>query len=196
MIRMEKRMAQRRLRVKKKCEELGIWQNITNYNLENIPNPKPWMFLSEQYKLMYCEIPKSGCTNWKKVLMVLNGIVNSTDGIKQGQAHTQSLKMLRSVPRSERDKLYQSGTKLMVVRQPFERLVSAYQDKVAARPPHNDSIFFQFSSEVAKKYGRQRKDTEPTTLNDGTRSITVCPVGEANLECSGKWEVIHITSAL
>nr|XP_002125445.1 uncharacterized protein LOC100186940 [Ciona intestinalis] len=196
MKRIEKRMRKRREHLQQACERLGLQPNKTDgHILDHLPRPMPWSFVSNKHKLMYCEIPKSGCTNWKKVLMVLNGVLNNTDNIKQGEAHTKSLQMLRMMPNAERKRFYEAATKLLVVRQPFERLVSAYADKVAAKPPANDSVFFQFSSEVAKKYGRRQIDSDTTILNDGTRSTTVCSLNQAHLECSSPGDVINIVSA-
>ena len=48
-----------------------------------ISGPEPWIFPSEQYKLIFTEIPKAGSTNWKKVLMVLNGLVDTTVDIPE-----------------------------------------------------------------------------------------------------------------
>lgn len=31
------------------------------------------MYVNEEYKTMYCRIPKTGCTNWKKYFILLAG---------------------------------------------------------------------------------------------------------------------------
>ena len=55
-------------------------------------------------------------------------------------------------------KFYQNITKLIVVRDPMERLVSAYLDKIAPNPSLKFPFFARFSWEVAKRYGHRLKD--------------------------------------
>jgi len=53
---------------------------------------------------------------------------------------------------------YQKSLKLIVVRDPFERISSAYLDKIAPKPGlQADAVFSKFSCEVAKKYGKRWK---------------------------------------
>jgi len=66
----------------------------------------------------------------------------------------------RGLSKSEKA-VYLNATKLVVVREPMERLVSAYLDKVAPKSPSNSSVFLKFSWEVAKRYGNRW--TDPTT---------------------------------
>ena len=32
------------------------------------------IYVNEQYKVLYCRIPKAGCTNWKKYFILLAGM--------------------------------------------------------------------------------------------------------------------------
>ncbi|KAJ7376054.1 Carbohydrate sulfotransferase 11 [Desmophyllum pertusum] len=59
----------------------------------------------EKYKLVYCPVPKVSCTVWKNLLAKL-------DGLFLGRPTNYS----------------QTYTKFMFVREPFERLLSAYRD--------------------------------------------------------------------
>ncbi|KAG5848847.1 hypothetical protein ANANG_G00103770 [Anguilla anguilla] len=45
------------------------------------------IFVEDRHKLLYCEVPKVGCSNWKRVLMVLGGAAASTREIKHDAAH-------------------------------------------------------------------------------------------------------------
>nr|XP_039259522.1 carbohydrate sulfotransferase 14-like [Styela clava] len=40
---------------------------------------KTKLYFSDKYKLLACLIPKVGCTNFKKVLLAAEGLVNSSD---------------------------------------------------------------------------------------------------------------------
>jgi len=39
------------------------------------------IILSKSYKLAYCLIPKTGCSNMKRVMLALNGFGNNTQEI-------------------------------------------------------------------------------------------------------------------
>ena len=54
-------------------------------------------------------------------------------------------------------KIYQESINFVVVRNPLERLVSAYLDKVERNPLTKSSIFSKFSWKVAQKYGKRWK---------------------------------------
>lgn len=100
------------------------------------------LFVEDRYKLLYCEVPKAGCSNWKRVLMVLSGSAFSTRDIPHETAHyANSLRQLESYNRTgvaERLRFY---TKVLFVREPFERLVSAFRDKFESPNAYYHSVF-------------------------------------------------------
>ncbi|XP_078399149.1 carbohydrate sulfotransferase 8-like [Cetorhinus maximus] len=88
------------------------------------------IYVEEQYRLLYCEVPKAGCSNWKRVLMVLGGWAGSTAQIQHKAAHYgNSLRRLDSFDREGMWLRLRTYTKLLFVREPLERLVSAFRDK-------------------------------------------------------------------
>ena len=56
----------------------------------------------------------------------------------------------------QRQKIYQESINFVVVRNPLERIVSAYLDKVEQKTP-TMSPLAKFSWKVAKKYGNRWK---------------------------------------
>lgn len=106
----------------------------------------PWLlsrlFVEERYKLLYCEVPKAGCSNWKRVLMVLSGSAFSTRDIPHDTAHyANSLRQLKSYNRTGVAERLRSYTKVLFVREPFERLVSAFRDKFQSPNAYYHSVF-------------------------------------------------------
>lgn len=88
------------------------------------------VFVEDKYKILYCEVPKAGCSNWKRVLMVLAGVAKSAKEIKHNAVHySNHIRQLDSYSREEIAKRLQTYTKVLFVREPLERLVSAYRDK-------------------------------------------------------------------
>ncbi|XP_078062517.1 carbohydrate sulfotransferase 8-like [Mustelus asterias] len=88
------------------------------------------IYVEDRYRLLYCEVPKAGCSNWKRVLMVLGGQAGSTAHIQHKAAHySNSLRRLDSFDRDQMWLRLRTYTKLLFVREPIERLVSAFRDK-------------------------------------------------------------------
>ncbi|KAM8861393.1 carbohydrate sulfotransferase 8-like isoform 1-T3 [Synchiropus picturatus] len=100
------------------------------------------VFVENRYKLLYCEVPKAGCSNWKRVLMVLGGSASSARLIPHDEVHYGNhLKQLDSYPRDAITDKLRSYTKVLFVREPFQRLVSAFRDKFENPNPYYHSVF-------------------------------------------------------
>lgn len=88
------------------------------------------VYVEESHKILYCEVPKAGCSNWKRTLMVLNGFALSVDNISHDAVHYgKHLRKLDSFDEKGIQKRLSNFTKVIVVRDPMERLVSAFRDK-------------------------------------------------------------------
>uniref|UniRef100_A0A8C8ZRD7 Carbohydrate sulfotransferase n=1 Tax=Prolemur simus TaxID=1328070 RepID=A0A8C8ZRD7_PROSS len=88
------------------------------------------IFVEDRHRVLYCEVPKAGCSNWKRVLMVLAGLASSAADIQHNTVHYGGA--LRRLDTFDRQGiLHRLGTytKMLFVREPFERLVSAFRDK-------------------------------------------------------------------
>ncbi|XP_062404576.1 carbohydrate sulfotransferase 8-like isoform X2 [Sardina pilchardus] len=98
-------------------------QNITPQRVSRI-------FVEDKHKILYCEVPKAGCSNWKRVLMVLSGVANNVTAIKHNAVHYGNhIRQLDSYNREGIAYRLQNYTKVLFLREPLERLVSAYRDK-------------------------------------------------------------------
>ncbi|XP_015667562.2 carbohydrate sulfotransferase 8 [Protobothrops mucrosquamatus] len=96
---------------------------ITPYHVSRI-------FVEDKYQILYCEVPKAGCSNWKRVLMVLNGLASSTRVIQHNTVHYGNyLKKLDGFDHKGINYRLSTYTKMLFVREPFEKLVSAFRDK-------------------------------------------------------------------
>ncbi|KAM6430007.1 carbohydrate sulfotransferase 8 isoform 2-T4 [Liasis olivaceus] len=96
---------------------------ITPYHVSRI-------FVEDKYRILYCEVPKAGCSNWKRVLMVLSGLASSTRILQHNTVHYGNyLKKLDGFDRKGINYRLNTYTKMLFVREPFEKLVSAFRDK-------------------------------------------------------------------
>ncbi|XP_076813769.1 carbohydrate sulfotransferase 11-like [Clavelina lepadiformis] len=145
---MNNRMFKRKTLLKNACKGLDS-------NLDHLSEMK--LLIYEKYKLAYCFIPKSGCSNMKKLMLDIEGYNTTT--LKNAEIHDVSRKYLRKG--TPNNILKENYLKLIMVRQPYERLVSSYNDKI--RFPYNDQ-FSKFSKMMKELYGNtsQVQDTEST----------------------------------
>lgn len=99
-----------------------------------------WMHIPE-YKLFYCSIPKAGSTTMKDILMKSIGVERNTAELHDQAADVLSMDELRgrasplNIPlaRARRNPFYpekQPSHSLIIVRNPWKRLVSSYQNKI------------------------------------------------------------------
>ncbi|XP_077979272.1 carbohydrate sulfotransferase 11-like [Glandiceps talaboti] len=106
-----------------------IWKRRAKYKFVT-----PELYVDDKYKLIYCPVPKVATSNWRRVLMVLSGLFNDTTEVGMNDTwdlYVQkfSFKRFASYKPRERDHRLRTYTKVMFVRHPFERLLSAYRDK-------------------------------------------------------------------
>ncbi|KAM9481169.1 carbohydrate sulfotransferase 8 isoform 1-T1 [Clarias gariepinus] len=128
--------ARRRL-IKDVCAKYksNISRTITPHHVSRI-------YVEDRHKLLYCEVPKAGCSNWKRVLMVLAGAASSTQEIKHDAVHySNNLKRLDSFDRRSIAERLRSYTKVLFVREPMERLVSAFRDKFESPNSYYHPVF-------------------------------------------------------
>ncbi|XP_068243569.1 carbohydrate sulfotransferase 8-like [Palaemon carinicauda] len=105
-------------------------------NLVEVNRPEMnHLLVDDKHRVIYCFLPKVGCTNWKKVFMILSGISNVTqiNDIDNSSPHLLIGNMQLITSSNEDEPIAHklaNYTKFIVVRHPFERLISAYFDKI------------------------------------------------------------------
>lgn len=108
------------------------------------------------------------CTNWKRVFMVLSGSEAASADLSQIPADVVhkpgTLDRLSDYPAGRAAEMLSTYTKFLFVRHPFERLLSAYRNKLEQR--HDSSRYFQsrFGRRIVKRY---RANATERALRDG-----------------------------
>ncbi|XP_074645789.1 carbohydrate sulfotransferase 11-like [Tubulanus polymorphus] len=110
------------------------------------------IFVNDKYKFLYCAIPKVSSTTWKKLLLKLSGFdvdfnVSATeiyDFDKQYRRGLESMSLKHYSAAGIKYRL-KNYFKFVVVRDPLERLLSAYRNKF-----HNENNTY-----FPHTYGRQ-----------------------------------------
>ncbi|XP_070787410.1 carbohydrate sulfotransferase 9-like [Pituophis catenifer annectens] len=123
---------------KTRLDSICLSKNLTNLKRKLNVQVSRQLFVDENYKFIYCEVPKVGCSNWKKIVLLLTlNLSRDTFEVSQKEIHkTNLLKRLSSYPPKQQEELLNSFTKVMFTRHPLERLVSAYRDKLLGNEPY------------------------------------------------------------
>lgn len=116
--------------------------NRTNetVNIKNLDN----IIVNEKFKILFCYIPKIACTQWKTVMASLDDTET-----KRSIHDARNFKFLDDYPEDEVQRMLKTYFKFVFVREPFERLLSAYLDKFHSGDPafHNN-----FGRKIIRRY--------------------------------------------
>ncbi|XP_031843826.2 carbohydrate sulfotransferase 11 [Nomia melanderi] len=159
-------LLERQERVQYNCEEILGDADAAN----EIADPESFrnILVDEQHELLYCYVPKVACTNWKRVLMIATGKWPGNDPLEipADQAHSQgTFQRLSNYTLPEIERMLTTYDKLIVVRHPMERLLSAYRNKLEAKH-EKSSMYFQsrFGRKIIKRY---RQNATEHSLKNG-----------------------------
>lgn len=97
------------------------------------------LIVDEKSKTMLCYAPKVACTNFKRIFLGLAGVVkpsavHNISGYDVHFTYLDRLKFLKDYDKEDKKKKTNEYKKFMFVRDPLERLVSAYRSKFAIHP--------------------------------------------------------------
>ncbi|XP_071505943.1 carbohydrate sulfotransferase 11-like [Diadema antillarum] len=112
-------------------------------------------YVVDDEKLLFCYIPKVGCSNWKRILMVLARKRDVTDEITSREAHARNgLTRLGRLSKEAREYRLKNYRKVMFVRDPLSRVASAYKNKYADLGVYRTAprVFHYFGKRIIRKY--------------------------------------------
>ncbi|XP_072024338.1 carbohydrate sulfotransferase 11-like [Amphiura filiformis] len=163
IVKWEKEQANRVHKMRETCRSLSPsskplsqWLKVHHAHLRHI-------LVSDEYRTLYCYVPKAACTNWKKAFLYLNGMVENEDEARL-LAHKQNkLNKTTLAKYSEEEALFrlQNYSKFIFVRNPMTRILSGYREKFALserRGRRNwsvnlgNAIHFQFSNHTLTNF--------------------------------------------
>ncbi|XP_041461810.1 uncharacterized protein LOC121413113 [Lytechinus variegatus] len=141
----------RRPHLQEECEGLNAKKHLENtYGLsaDTLKKTKN-IIVIDKLKTLYCYIPKAGCTTMKRILLELSGHINSTyiphekrDIHVLAAKHFRSLSGFSLEDANEKIKTY---SKLVFVREPFSRMLSAYRDKLESKGLSREDVCLVWS---------------------------------------------------
>ncbi|NXS56215.1 CHSTB sulfotransferase, partial [Brachypteracias leptosomus] len=117
------------------------------------------LVVDDTHGLLYCYVPKVACTNWKRVMMVLTGQGKYRDPLEipANEAHVSSnLRTLSEYSIPEINHRLRSYLKFLFVREPFERLVSAYRNKFTRS--YNTAFHKRYGTKIIRRHRQEPSD--------------------------------------
>lgn len=115
------------------------------------------MYVSLNHRFLYCQSPKVGSTNWLLTLNLINEkrTFNASESI-----HYFPILLLSQLNESDQDNAIKNYRKFMVIRDPFERILSAYQSKFTPYKNYSIPLFTYLSKKIVQNY------RSPESLNE------------------------------
>uniref|UniRef100_A0A1A8BHB3 Carbohydrate sulfotransferase n=1 Tax=Nothobranchius kadleci TaxID=1051664 RepID=A0A1A8BHB3_NOTKA len=118
------------------------------------------ILVNDEYRFLYCYVPKVACSNWKRVLKVLNGALENVN-VNIKMDHRSDLLFLSALKPEEIRYRLTHYFKFMFVREPMERLLSAYRNKFG----EIESYQKKYGVEIIKRY-RKGHAKNPSVKGD------------------------------
>ncbi|NXY31371.1 CHST9 sulfotransferase, partial [Pomatorhinus ruficollis] len=132
------------------------------------------LFVEHKHKFVYCEVPKVGCSNWKRIIFVLQSNMKAKAAeIKHDSIHhSELIKRLVSYPPALQKEFLSSYTKVMFTRHPLERLVSAYRDKLLHSEPYYSTAV---ANEIRTMFRKNKNSSEKVSFQEFVSFIMTKP---------------------
>ncbi|KAM3851433.1 carbohydrate sulfotransferase 9-like isoform 1-T3 [Vipera latastei] len=146
-------------------DSICLSKNLKNVKRKLDVHVARQLFVEENYKFIYCEVPKVGCSNWKKIVLLLKlNLSRDVFETSHEEIHkTNLLKRLSSYPSEQQAEFLNSFTKVMFTRHPLERLVSAYRDKLLHHEPYYS---ITVANEIKALFRKDKNLTGPVTFQE------------------------------
>ncbi|XP_028933153.2 carbohydrate sulfotransferase 14, partial [Ornithorhynchus anatinus] len=143
----------------------GVWQDVRNRTLRALCGQpgmprSPWdlaagprrtvlrhLLVDDRHRFLYCYVPKVACSNWKRVLKVLAGALDSVDA-RLKMDHRRDLVFLADLPPREIRYRLRHYFKFLFVRDPLDRLLSAYRNKFGEVREYQR----RYGAEIVRRY--------------------------------------------
>ena len=113
------------------------------------------VIVDDEYRFLFCYVPKVASANWKRVLLVLSGKATDVNDIPK--VERKGFTFLADLPPIAAERKLSSYFKFMFVREPLDRLVSAYDNKFVL----NNTYFHQRYGQQIVRAHRKRAGRHP-----------------------------------
>ncbi|XP_064078561.1 carbohydrate sulfotransferase 11-like [Macrobrachium nipponense] len=135
--------------LQKVCQTVNVTLPLTAFMLAH-------MHFDHRRQAIYCFTPKVACTSWKRIWMKLTGLVKPEKDLSKLSRYTihSSIPTMASL-RANIPEMLANYKKFMFVRHPFDRVLSAYKDKLEHEDKESSYNFHkEIGAKILKKYRR------------------------------------------
>lgn len=151
----EKELALRKVRVQEVCSKYGLGPHAPAGKKPAVklpPTPNYDVFYIDRHEeLVWCPIYKAASTSWLYNFLKLGGVEEMYIENTKEQVSHMARRIWPPLDYQDAEQAFKTCLKFMIVRHPFERLVSAYRDKL-----ENTNIGKEHGVDhFYKKYGRK-----------------------------------------
>ncbi|KAM4664173.1 carbohydrate sulfotransferase 14 [Discoglossus pictus] len=136
------------------CRQKSMPQNVWELPSGQRRTVLKHILVSDKYKFLYCYVPKVACSNWKRVLKVLDGALENVD-VKMKMDHKNDLVFLGDLTADEIRYRLKHYFKFIFVRNPMERMLSAYRNKFGEIKEYQQ----KYGMEIVKRYRKDPRDS-------------------------------------
>ena len=164
----------RRARVKKYCAHYRE-EAVQIADIKKLDESKTYrdMLVDEKHKAVYCVVPKSACTSRKAFILNITGKVEPKDQERlHDLAHNLEyyanigLRYLDSYTPAEREYILRTYFKFLVVRNPYTRLLSAYDNKFKGASAQSSWYHEHMGEYIVNEYRNHGKTVENVKGDD------------------------------
>lgn len=117
------------------------------------------------HNISYCPVYKAGTTTWLYNLCLLMNVPEETLNNGKEQLSTIARRAMPELDYPEAAQLLNTSRRLLIVRHPFERLLSAYRDKlensVAGREHGTLHFYRKYGAKIVRKFRGKFTGKEP-----------------------------------
>lgn len=144
------------------CGQKNMPRNVWDLSAGQRKTVLKHILVNDKHRFLYCYVPKVACSNWKRILKVLDGALENVD-VKLKMDHKRDLVFLGDMKSDEIRYRLKHYFKFIFVRDPMERLLSAYRNKFGEIKEYQ----LKYGVEIVKRY---RKNPGKTVGDDVTFS--------------------------
>ncbi|XP_031414776.1 carbohydrate sulfotransferase 10 isoform X2 [Clupea harengus] len=148
------------------CRNASL-RNLTHTSINKFVLDR--IFVCDKQKILFCQTPKVGNTQWKKVLIVLNGKYSKVEDIPEDMVHDHEkngLPRLSSLKENEIRERLDTYFKFFIVRDPFERIISAFKDKFVKNPRFEPWYKHDIAPAIIRKYRKIHRDPDDSSSHE------------------------------